>query len=143
MLTPTMSFEIGNIPVLIWRAQPPACTRFGAMLNDDQNCGMLPTSVAGGLRKGCSLFASAGFCGPGSENAAAVALTAPCGGRSGLPNMPAARAAAVVAATPPAASTDRRENFDIVFSYLLRPAGFRAAVHLIGNGVTEARDNVH
>jgi hypothetical protein len=56
--------------------------------------------------------------------------------------MPAARAAAVVATTPPAASIDLRENFDIVFSYFLRPAGFRAAVHLIENADTEAGGNV-
>jgi hypothetical protein len=60
--------------------------------------------------------------------------------------MPAARAAAVFATTPPAAlaaSIDLRESFGIVFSYFLRPVGFRAAVRLIGNAVTEAGDNVH
>src|ERR1700692_4386507 len=87
---------------------------------------MLPTSVAGGLAKGGSFIARAGFCGPGSENAAALALIAPCGGRSGLPNTPAACAAAVLMATPPVAPAARihlLESFDIVFSLFLQPSG--------------------
>src|SRR5579859_4886430 len=104
MFTPAMSVEIGKAPVLTWRAQPPSWTRFGAMLNEDQNSGMPPTSVGGGLMKDGRLLASAGFCGPGSERAWGLAFIAPCGGRSGLPNTPAAWAAAVM--TPPTRSEE-------------------------------------
>src|SRR5271156_4059755 len=125
IFTPAMVFDSGNKSVLTWRARPPACWRRGAMLNDDQNCGMPPTSVAGGLMKEGRLSAIAGFCGPGSEIAAAVAFTAPCGGKSGLPNTaPAACAAAAVIITPPVAPVakiDLRDNLDMTFLHFLEP----------------------
>src|SRR6516165_6486694 len=94
--------------------------RLGTRLNDVQNCGMPLTSVAGGLRKLGSLLARPGFCGPGSVSAfGLVTLTAPSGGRSGLPKPPAARAAAVSAANPPAASIVRRERFALIISLVI------------------------
>ena len=51
------------------RAQPSLCTRFGAMLNDDQNRGMSPTWVGSGSRNAGRLFAIVGLCGPGSAKA--------------------------------------------------------------------------
>src|ERR1700756_3257814 len=54
-------------------------------------------------------------CGPGSVNALGlVTLTAPSAGMSGLPKPPAARAAAVSVANPPAASIVRRERFALI-----------------------------
>src|ERR1700756_3616886 len=54
-------------------------------------------------------------CGPGSVNALGlVTLTAPSAGRSGLPKPPAARAAAVSVANPPAARMVRRERFALI-----------------------------
>src|ERR1700757_2469029 len=89
--------------------------RLGTRLNDAQNCGMPLTSVAGGLRKVGSKPARPGSCGPGSVNALGlVTLTAPSAGRSGLPKPPAARAAAVNVANPPAASIVRRERFALI-----------------------------
>src|ERR1700747_413675 len=89
--------------------------RLGARLNEAQTCGMPLTSVAGGLRKLGSKPASPESCGPGSVNALGlVTLTAPSGGRSGLPRPPAARAAVVSAANPPAASIARRETFVLI-----------------------------
>jgi hypothetical protein len=85
MLTPEISLEIGKFSAVTSRAQPPAWMRFGAMLNEDQNIGIPPTSVGGGLPKEGNWLARAGFCGPGSLSAAGVALRAPSGGRSGLP----------------------------------------------------------
>src|ERR1700751_2221364 len=73
------------------------------------------TSVAGGLRKAGSKLARPGSCGPGSVNALGlVTLTAPSAGMSGLPKPPAARAAAVSVANPPAASIVRRERFALI-----------------------------
>jgi hypothetical protein len=87
--------------------------RRGARLNEAQNCGMLPTSVGGGSRNVGIVLASAGSCGPGIVNPSGlVTLTAPSGGRSGLPNE-AARATVAAAATLPAAedaSTVRRDS---------------------------------
>src|ERR1700722_6142521 len=87
--------------------------RLGARLNDAQNSGMLPTSVEGGLRNDGIVLASAGSWGPGIESASGfVTLTAPCGGKSGLPN-DAARATAAAAdapAIPELARTARRDR---------------------------------
>jgi hypothetical protein len=68
------------------------------------------TSVAGGDDAAGNWSAIAGLCGPGSVRLAGFfALTAPCGGRSGLPNE-AARAPAErtdAAAIPPAPAPSR------------------------------------
>ena len=120
MLTPAMVVEMWKSSRVICRAQPPFWMRLGARLNEAQNCGMPLTSVAGGLRKLGSWPASPGSCGPGSVNALGlVTLTAPSGGRSGLPKPPAARAAAVRAANPPAASIARRERFALIISLVI------------------------
>src|SRR5271166_2176953 len=120
MLTPAIVVEILKSSSVICRAQPPFWMRLGARLNEAQNCGMPLTSVAGGLRKLGSWPASPGSCGPGSVNALGlVTLTAPSGGRSGLPKTPAAWAAAVIAANPPAASIARRERFAVIISLVL------------------------
>src|SRR6266851_6978527 len=105
MLTPAMVSEIWKSYCVTCRAQPPFWIRFGALLNDAQNCGMSLTSVAGGDDAAGNRSASAALCGPGSVKLAGFfALTAPCGGSSGLPNE-AARAPAErtdAAASPPA-----------------------------------------
>src|SRR5271166_6224896 len=120
MLTPEIVVEILKSSWVICRAQPPFWIRLGARLNEAQNCGMPLTSVAGGLRKLGSWPASPGSCGPGSVNALGlVTLTAPSGGRSGLPKTPAAWAAVVIAANPPAASIARRERFAVIISLVL------------------------
>ena len=66
------------------------------------------------------MASKSGSCGPGSVNASGlVTLTAPSGGRSGLPKPTAARAAAVRAANPPAASIARRERFGLIISLMI------------------------
>src|SRR5712671_7626895 len=111
MLTPAMVSEIWKSACVTWRAQPPFWIRFGALLKDAQNCGRSPTSVDGGEDAAGNLSASAALCGPGSVTLAGfAALTAPCGGSSGLPNG-AARAPAErteAAASPPAAPSRLR-----------------------------------
>src|ERR1700759_2629770 len=96
--------------------------RRGALLNDAQVSGMLPTSVAGGENAAgnCSLIA--GFCGPGSLTLRGfLALIAPCGGSFGFPKLISvftglgASALVIVAAVtnPPAAvaaNMSRLEN---------------------------------
>src|SRR6202030_2952431 len=124
MLTPAMVVEMWKSSRVICRAQPPFWMRLGARLNEAQNCGMPLTSVAGGLRKLGSWPASPGSCGPGSVNALGlVTLTAPSGGRSGLPKPLAARAAAVRAADPPAANIARRERFALIISLVISTHG--------------------
>src|ERR1700758_4169586 len=60
--------------------------RRGALLNDAQLSGMLPTSVAGGENAAGNWSLMAGFCGPGSMTLLGfLALMAPCGGSFGLP----------------------------------------------------------
>src|SRR3977135_4098130 len=60
--------------------------RRGALLNDAQLSGMLPTSVAGGENAPGNWSLMAGFCGPGSLMLLGfLALIAPCGGSLGLP----------------------------------------------------------
>src|SRR5882672_8780046 len=95
--------------------------RRGALLNDAQLSGMLPTSVAGGENAAGNWSLMAGFCGPGSVMLLGfLALIAPCGGSFGLPKAislftGAALAVVMVAAvtTPPtvvAANMSRLEN---------------------------------
>src|ERR1700736_4218437 len=95
--------------------------RRGALLNDAQLSGMVPTSVAGGENAPGNWSLIAGFCGPGSLMLRGfLALIAPCGGSLGLPKAISlftgvASAVVIVAAvtTPPtavAANTSRREN---------------------------------
>src|SRR6476620_5782439 len=95
--------------------------RRGALLNDAQLSGMLPTSVAGGENAPGNWSLMAGFCGPGSLMLLGfLALIAPCGGSFGLPKLislftGAASAVVIVAAvtTPPtavAANMSRLEN---------------------------------
>src|SRR6266852_275509 len=80
--------------------------RRGALLNDAQLSGMLPTSVAGGEKADGNWSLIAGFCGPGSAMLLGlVALIAPCGGSSGLPKDIAAFSGAAVAAVMVAAAT--------------------------------------
>ena len=110
MSTPVMVFEIAKSAWLTCRAQPPFCIRFGTLLNDAQNCGRSFVSPAGGEFAAGNWSAIAGFCGPGSVRLAGfVALIAPCGGSSGLPNE-AARAveSTDAAASPPAPAPSRR-----------------------------------
>src|ERR1700730_6331183 len=95
--------------------------RRGALLNDAQLKGMLPTSVAGGENAPGNWSLIAGFCGPGSLTLRGfLALMAPCGGSFGLPKLISlltgvASAVVIVAAvtTPPtavAANISRLEN---------------------------------
>src|ERR1700704_5711925 len=96
--------------------------RRGALLNDAQLSGMLPTSVAGGENAPGNWSLIAGFCGPGSLMLLGfLALMAPCGGSFGLPKVMSlligveASAVVIVAAVtnPPAAvaaSMSRLEN---------------------------------
>jgi hypothetical protein len=95
--------------------------RRGALLNDAQVSGMLPTSVAGGENAPGNWSLMIGFCGPGSVMLLGfLALIAPCGGSFGLPKAMSlftavAFAVVIVAAvtTPPAAvaaNMSRLEN---------------------------------
>src|ERR1700741_4411973 len=100
--------------------------RRGALLNDAQLSGMLPTSVGGGENAAGNWSLIAGFCGPGSLTLLGfLALIAPCGGSFGLPKLmsaftgvsgiDAASAGVIVAAvpTPPTAvpaNMSRLEN---------------------------------
>src|ERR1700758_1947746 len=94
MLTPAIVSEIWKSYWVTCRAQPPFWIRFAALLNDAQNCGRSFVEVAGGDTAAGNWSAIAGLCGPGSVKLAGfVALTAPCGGGSGVPN-PCARALA-------------------------------------------------
>src|SRR6476660_4518321 len=62
--------------------------RRGALLNDAQLSGMLPTSGAGGENAPGNWSLMAGFCGPGSLMLLGfLALMAPCGGSFGLPKL--------------------------------------------------------
>src|ERR1700733_2486948 len=104
MLTPVIVFEIAKSACVTWRAQPPFCTRFGALLKEAQSIGMPPTSVAGGNCAEGNWSPMARFCGPGSAKfPGPLALMAPCAGWSGLPNEAARAALAVI--TAPAADT--------------------------------------
>src|SRR5271167_3201187 len=117
MFTPEISVDIAKSDWVTCRAQPPSWMRFDARLNEVQNCGMPPTSVAGGLRNDGMLLASAGSCGPRSTSASGlVTLMAPCGGSSGFPNVAAcARVAAAAVAAPPAAAVVRTLRREMSF----------------------------
>src|SRR6195256_4555238 len=117
MLTPDISFEIAKSSTVTWRAQPPFWMRFGALLNEAQSMAMPPTSVAGGNCAEGNWLPMASFCGPGSLRfPGALALTAPCGGWSGLRNEAACAALAVIAAPADTASTARLENMVALLS---------------------------
>src|SRR3984893_8554804 len=104
MLTPVIVSEIAKSFCVTSRAQPAFCTRFGALLKEAQSIGMPPTSVAGGNCAEGNWLPIASLCGPGSLRfPGALALIAPCGGRSGLPKEAACAALAVI--TAPAADT--------------------------------------
>src|SRR6267142_367008 len=96
--------------------------RRGALLNDAQLSGMLPTSVGGGENADGNWSLIAGFCGPGSMMLLGfLALIAPCGGSFGLPKEISCFtgvAPAVVAAvtTPPTAVAANISRLDIMFS---------------------------
>src|SRR6476659_8762699 len=121
MLTPEMVSATANDSCVTWRAQPPFWMRRGALLNDAQLSGMLPTSVGGGENADGNWLLIAGFCGPGSVMLLGfVALIAPCGGSSGLPNEIAAFSGAALAAvmvaavmTAPAAVAANASRLDI------------------------------
>src|SRR5258708_9766924 len=120
MLTLEISSEIAKSACVTWRAQPPFWMRFDALLNVAQGSGMLPTSVAGGDCGEGNWPAIAGFCGPGSVMLAglSLALTAPCGGRSGLPKDWACAFAAAATSEPAAvaASRVRRDTISMTVS---------------------------
>jgi hypothetical protein len=120
MSTPAIDSEIGKSAWVTWRAQPPSWMRLGALLNDAQNIGMSPTSVEGGEAAEGNCSASAGLCGPGSVRLPGLALIAPCGGSSGLPNS-AARAAVV--ATAPAAVAASTSRLEIMATPLVGAVG--------------------
>src|SRR5260370_38265615 len=95
--------------------------RSGALLNDAQLSGMLPTSVGGGENADGNWSLMAGFCGPGSVALLGfLALIAPCGGSFGLPKLislftgVAASAVVIVAAvtTPPTAVAPNMSRLD-------------------------------
>jgi len=91
--------------------------RRGALLNEAQNSGRPPTSVAGGDSAAGNCPEMAGLFGPITvvlEGLFSV-LMAPCGGSSGLPNVAACAVPAAVI-NPPAAvatSTSRRDSFSM------------------------------
>src|ERR1700751_5650351 len=94
--------------------------RRGALLNDAQLSGMLPTSVAGGENAAGNWSLIAGFCGPGSLTLLGfLALIAPCGGSFGFPKVMSlftgvALAAGMLAAvtTPPTAAAVKASRLD-------------------------------
>src|SRR5260370_42147759 len=99
ILTPEMVVEIAKSAWVTCRAQPPFWTRRCTVLNEDQICGMPPTSVGGGENADCSGSLIAGSCGPGSATLAGfLALIAPSGGSPGLPKEPAFAGGTVIAA---------------------------------------------
>jgi hypothetical protein len=61
ILTPAMVSEIWKSACVTCSAQPPFWIRFDALLNDAQNWGMSPTSVAGGDDAAGNWSAIAGF----------------------------------------------------------------------------------
>src|ERR1700693_4438917 len=120
IFTPEMVFEIGKSACVTCRAQPPSWMRRGALLNEAQIWGMLPTSVGCGANADGNGSLIAGFCGPGSVTLAGfLALMAPCGGSSGLPKEAAAAAVADIAAPAAAvARTSRLENMAFSFKFV-------------------------
>src|SRR5258706_4476677 len=120
MFTPETSSEIWKSDWVTCRAHPPSGMRLCARLNDAQNIGMPLTSVGGGLPAAGIWRARVGFWGPGSASALGlVTLTAPSGGRSGLPSCAALAAAEIAVVAPTivvAAKMLRRENSRIPVS---------------------------
>src|SRR3954468_12306920 len=113
MLTPEIVVEIAKSACVTCRAQPPFWMRRGALLNVAQGSAMPPISVAGGNCEDGNWPAMMGFCGPGSLRLfGPLALIAPCGGRSGLPNVAACADAAALITMPDAVAAMRslREN---------------------------------
>src|SRR6202165_1296008 len=101
--------------------------RGGALLNDAQLSGMLPTSVAGGENAAGNWSLMAGFCGPGSVMLLGfLALIAPCGGSFGLPKAISlftgvASAVVIVAAAtaPPTAVAANMSRLEIMVYHSL------------------------
>ena len=61
MLTPEIVSEIWKSYCVTWRAQPPFWMRRGALLNEAQNIGRPPTSVAGGEARAGKLAGERGI----------------------------------------------------------------------------------
>src|ERR1700680_1391138 len=101
--------------------------RRGALLNDAQLSGMLPTSVAGGENAFGNWSLIAGFCGPGSMTLLGfLALIAPCGGSFGLPKLislfTGGASAVVIGAAvipPPTAVAANMSRLENIVSYFL------------------------
>src|SRR6516164_9794171 len=95
--------------------------RRGALLNDAQNIGMSPTSVAGGEKAPGNCELIAGFCGPISValEGCSLVLISPCGGASGLPKLAALAAVAADASEPAAATASmaRRDTVSMDLSF--------------------------
>src|ERR1700756_2430015 len=99
--------------------------RRGALLNDAQLNGMLPTSVAGGENALGNWSLITGFCGPGSLTLRGfLALMAPCGGSFGFPKVISfftgvASAGVIVAAAraPPAAVAANMSRLENIFCH--------------------------
>src|SRR5258708_21639493 len=97
--------------------------RRGALLSVAQLSGMLPTSVGGGENADGNWSLITRLCGPGLVMLLGfVALTAPWGGSSGLPEEIAAFSGAAVAAvgavtTPAAAVVTNTSRLDIILVY--------------------------
>ena len=87
MFTPETSSEIAKSCCVTSRAQPPACWRRGAMLNEDQKKGCVLTSVPGAVSTFGNWLSSTGFRGPVIVALAGspVVVPMPSAGRSGLP----------------------------------------------------------
>src|SRR6266571_4022060 len=96
--------------------------RRGALLKEAQFICRLPMSVGGGDTAEGNWPAIAGLCGPGSVTPAGIlALIAPCGGSSGLPNV-AARTAPAVSAVPAAVAANI-SRLEIIARCSFRPHG--------------------
>src|SRR5258706_13644148 len=101
--------------------------RRGALLNDAQLNGMLPTSVAGGENAPGNWSLMAGFCGPGSLMLLGfLALIAPWGGSFGLPKVISLFTGAELAvvmlaavAIPPTAAAANASRLEIMALYSL------------------------
>ena len=125
-----MVSEIAKCACVTWRAQPPFGMRFGALLNDAQNCGRSPTSVGGGDCAEGNWLPNTRFRGPGSLVLAAfLALIAPSGGSSGSPKDAARELVAAVTNAPVAVAVSMF-RLEIIARPLLHHMGstvFRAS----------------
>ena len=101
--------------------------RFGELLNDAHVRPMPPMSVGGGDCADGNCAPIAVFCGPGSVTP--LALMAPCGGWSGLPNE-AECAAVVTAPAAETASTSRLENMVVTLKLMVEFAAWQAGASL-------------